>query len=134
MSIVSLRLGDVTDRLKDRRITLNVDEVARDWLAKEGYSAVYGARAIARIVRSKVLFPLAKKLLEGTVRYVDFAPFGYAYSISVALRNGDVVFIRVKEDGSDLVILDNHAADENAEGAVGLQTVVGEEHEEEDHY
>lgn len=42
LAIVSLRLGDVTDRLKDRRITLDVDRTAREWLAKHGYSTEYG--------------------------------------------------------------------------------------------
>ena len=70
LQVVSLRLEDVQDRLKHRRITLDVDEPARNWLADQGYSDLYGARAIARIVRSKVLFPLAQKLLKGTIRYV----------------------------------------------------------------
>lgn len=67
--VVALRLKDVAERLKDRRITLDVDEAARAWLVKKGYSEVYGARAIARVVRAEVLFPLAQKLLRGTVRY-----------------------------------------------------------------
>ena len=54
LEVVSLRLKDVADRLQDRRITLNVDDGAKYWLAKQGYSNVYGARAIARIVRTKV--------------------------------------------------------------------------------
>ena len=66
---MSLRLNDVATRLKHRRITLDVDAPAREWLAKEGYSNVYGARAIARVVRTKVLFPLAQKMLHGTIRY-----------------------------------------------------------------
>lgn len=68
LSIVSLRLADVTKRLADRRITLDVDTPAREWLAEHGYSAEYGARAIARVVQNSVLFPLAKKLLSGTIR------------------------------------------------------------------
>jgi len=90
LEVVSLRLRDTSDRLSDRRITLDVDVAAKEWLAKEGYSETYGARAIARVVRTKVLFPLAKKLLTGTI------------------RNGDVVTIRVREDQKDLVIQDNH--------------------------
>lgn len=66
--IVSLRLRDVSDRLKDRRIHLDVDPASREWLAREGYSEVYGARAVARIVRQKVVNPLAEKLLLGTIR------------------------------------------------------------------
>jgi ATP-dependent Clp protease ATP-binding subunit ClpB len=54
LEVVSLRLKDVADRLQDRRITLDVDDGAKGWLAKHGYSDVYGARAIARIVRTKV--------------------------------------------------------------------------------
>ena len=54
LEVVSLRLKDVADRLRDRRITLDVDDGAKSWLAKKGYSDVYGARAIARVVRTKV--------------------------------------------------------------------------------
>jgi ATP-dependent Clp protease ATP-binding subunit ClpB len=68
LSIVDLRLADVSERLKDRRITLDVSQRAKEWLADQGYSEVYGARAVARVVRTKVLFPLAKKLLTGTIR------------------------------------------------------------------
>jgi ATP-dependent Clp protease ATP-binding subunit ClpB len=70
LEVVSLRLKDVADRLKSRRITLDVDNEARNWLAEQGYSHVYGARAIARVVRTDVLFPLAQKLLRGTIRWV----------------------------------------------------------------
>lgn len=68
LEVVSLRLRDVADRLKARRITLDVDDGAKDVLAQHGYSQAYGARAIARIVRTDVLFPLAQKLLKGTIR------------------------------------------------------------------
>jgi ATP-dependent Clp protease ATP-binding subunit ClpB len=68
LEVVSLRLKDVADRLKNRRITLDVDDTAKEWLAEQGYSQVYGARAIARVVRTDVLFPMAQKLLRGTIR------------------------------------------------------------------
>ncbi|KAJ7227717.1 P-loop containing nucleoside triphosphate hydrolase protein [Mycena haematopus] len=64
LQVVGLRLQDVAARLSDRRITLDVDERARQWLAEHGHSDVYGARAIARVVRTDVLFPLAQKLLR----------------------------------------------------------------------
>ena len=68
LKVVDLRLRDVSSRVQDRRITLDVDRGARDWLADAGYSDVYGARAIARVVRTEVLFPLARKMLNGAVR------------------------------------------------------------------
>ncbi|KAI0765609.1 P-loop containing nucleoside triphosphate hydrolase protein [Trametes elegans] len=99
LKVVDLRLGDVQERLRPRRITLDVDAGAREWLAQEGYSDVYGARAIARIVRTKVLFPLAQKLLKGTI------------------RDGDVVQIRASADGKELEIKDNHQPDPSIEGS-----------------
>ncbi|KAG1760072.1 P-loop containing nucleoside triphosphate hydrolase protein [Suillus occidentalis] len=92
LDVVALRLKDVASRLKDRRITLDIDAEARNWLAKKGYSDIYGARAIARVVRTNVLFPLAQKLLRGTI------------------RDGDVVHITVSESDS-LDIEDNHPPD-----------------------
>lgn len=68
--IVSLRLRDVADRIKDRHIVLDVDEGSKMWLAEKGYSDVYGARATARVVTQKVVNPLAEKLLLGTIRRV----------------------------------------------------------------
>jgi ATP-dependent Clp protease ATP-binding subunit ClpB len=70
MAIVGLRLNDVAERLKDRRITLEVSDSAKEWLASEGWSNEYGARAVARVVRTKLTYPLAKKLLAGTIRFV----------------------------------------------------------------
>ncbi|KAJ2937010.1 hypothetical protein H1R20_g114, partial [Candolleomyces eurysporus] len=93
LGVVDLRLKDVAERLKPRRITLDVDAAAKDWLAKHGYSDIYGARAIARIVRTDLLFPLAQKLLKGTI------------------RDGDTVRIRATDDEKCLDIQDNHPPD-----------------------
>ncbi|KAG6832102.1 hypothetical protein H0H93_013587, partial [Arthromyces matolae] len=101
LQVVSLRLKDVADRLSGRRITLDIDDQGRDWLAKQGYSQVYGARAIARVVRTDVLFPLAQKLLRGTI------------------RDGDTVKIRVSEDEKSLLIHDNHSPDPSIDAKDG---------------
>lgn len=93
LSVVDLRLKDVAERLKSRRIVMDVDASAKQWLASHGYSDIYGARAIARIVRTDLLFPLAQKLLRGTI------------------RDGDTVSIRTKDDGKALDIKDNHEPD-----------------------
>ena len=114
LQVVDLRLADVAERLRHRRITLDADADAREWLVREGYSEVYGARAIARIVRTKVLFPLAQKLLKGTIRYVDtrsLQAVGSLANASLASRDGDTVQIRASADGKTLEIRDNHPAD-----------------------
>ena len=54
VSIVSLRLQELEQRMQEKRITLDVEKNAMEWLANAGYSDVYGARAIARVVRTEV--------------------------------------------------------------------------------
>ncbi|KAH0836910.1 P-loop containing nucleoside triphosphate hydrolase protein [Lanmaoa asiatica] len=105
LDVVTLRLNDVAERLRGRRITLDVDEATRAWLVKKGYSEVYGARAIARVVRTEVLFPLAQKLLRGTI------------------RDGDTVHISVTTDAEALDIRDNHSADSEENVASRLDTM-----------
>lgn len=110
LKVVGLRLNDIASRLKNRRITLDVDAPAREWLAESGYSDVYGARAIARVVRTKVLFPLAQKLLNGTIRCVSEIP-RCTPSHPTFSRDGDVAEVRVSKDGKELNIKDNHPPD-----------------------
>jgi ATP-dependent Clp protease ATP-binding subunit ClpB len=110
LKVVSLRLDDVSNRLKNRRMTLDVDETAREWLAKHGYSDAYGARAIARVVRTDLLFPLAQKLLKGTIRFVFYIFCGNLYvNKGCENRDGDVVKIRIIGDVLD--IQENHLPD-----------------------
>jgi ATP-dependent Clp protease ATP-binding subunit ClpB len=71
LQVVDLRLRDVGRHISDRRMTLDVDDAARTWLAEKGFSDVYGARAIARTVRTEVLFPMAQKIIRGTIRFVS---------------------------------------------------------------
>jgi ATP-dependent Clp protease ATP-binding subunit ClpB len=70
LQVVDLRLRDVGTHIAERRMTLDVDNAARKWLAEKGFSDVYGARAIARTVRTEVLFPMAQKIIRGTIRFV----------------------------------------------------------------
>jgi ATP-dependent Clp protease ATP-binding subunit ClpB len=86
MAIVGLRLNDVAERLKDRRITLEVSDSAKEWLASEGWSDEYGARAVARVVRTELTYPLAKKLLAGTIRSVKSNSISHSLTCSVLQR------------------------------------------------
>lgn len=122
--VVALRLNDVAERLKDRRITLSVGEDARAWLVKKGYSEVYGARAIARVVRSEVLFPLAQKLLQGTIRYVNYGYSSCRDGWTFIFRDGDTVYVGVTDDEEVLDIQDNHPADSEENVASRLDAAV----------
>ena len=51
----------------DRKITLDLDESAREWLADKGYDPAYGARPLKRVIQREVQDPLAEKILAGEV-------------------------------------------------------------------
>ncbi|GAB2944137.1 ATP-dependent chaperone ClpB [Micromonospora polyrhachis] len=70
-SIVDIQIGRMRRRLADRRLTLDVSDAARTWLAEHGYDPIYGARPLRRLVQSAIGDRLAKALLAGEVRDGD---------------------------------------------------------------
>ncbi|TWP39013.1 ATP-dependent chaperone ClpB [Leekyejoonella antrihumi] len=66
--IVDLQVEALAARLADRRITLEVTDAARAWLAHTGFDPAYGARPLRRLVQKEVGDRLAKALLGGDVR------------------------------------------------------------------
>jgi ATP-dependent Clp protease ATP-binding subunit ClpB len=66
-SIVDIQLARLTRRLADRRLTLDVTETAREWLADKGYDPLYGARPLRRLIQSAIGDSLAKELLAGRI-------------------------------------------------------------------
>jgi ATP-dependent Clp protease ATP-binding subunit ClpB len=79
--IVEIQLGRLRKLLADRRMSLELTEAARDWLANAGYDPVYGARPLKRVLQKELQDPLALMILDGslhegeTVR-VDAGPSG----------------------------------------------------------
>jgi ATP-dependent Clp protease ATP-binding subunit ClpB len=69
--IVELQVRELAGRLADRRITLEVTEAAREWLALTGYDPAYGARPLRRLVQKEIGDRLAKAVLAGKVRDGD---------------------------------------------------------------
>ncbi|MCC5988353.1 MAG: ATP-dependent chaperone ClpB [Pararhodobacter sp.] len=65
--IVDIQLERLLKRLAGRRITLELDQPARDWLADKGYDPVYGARPLKRVIQRHLQDPLAQMLLAGEV-------------------------------------------------------------------
>ncbi|MGZ4437645.1 MAG: AAA family ATPase, partial [Nocardioidaceae bacterium] len=65
--IVELQIAALDRRLAVRRITVDVTEAARAWLARTGYDPAYGARPLRRLVQSAIGDPLARMLLGGQV-------------------------------------------------------------------
>ena len=69
--IVDIQVKQVASRLTDRRITLDVTDAAREWLADTGYDPAYGARPLRRLVQTEVGDQLARMLLGGKVHDGD---------------------------------------------------------------
>ncbi|MEO1330042.1 MAG: ATP-dependent chaperone ClpB [Pseudomonadota bacterium] len=66
-SIVDIQLSGLTKRLADRKIALDLDQAARNWLADKGYDPIYGARPLKRVIQKSVEDPLAELLLAGKI-------------------------------------------------------------------
>ena len=69
--IVDIQVAGVAQRLTDRRITLDVTDSAREWLANTGYDPAYGARPLRRLVQTEVGDQLARMLLAGKIHDGD---------------------------------------------------------------
>ncbi len=65
--IVDIQVGRVQKLLKDRKITLDLSEGARNWLGRVGYDPVYGARPLKRAIQRHLQDPLADLILKGEV-------------------------------------------------------------------
>jgi ATP-dependent Clp protease ATP-binding subunit ClpB len=64
---VDIQLKRLRELLADRKISLDLDQSANDWLANEGYDPVYGARPLKRVIQRSLQNPLATLLLQGTL-------------------------------------------------------------------
>jgi ATP-dependent Clp protease ATP-binding subunit ClpB len=74
--IVGLQITDVSSRLQDRHLTLELTDAARELIAREGFDPVYGARPLRRYIQRHVETRIARALLarevqEGATIVVD---------------------------------------------------------------
>jgi ATP-dependent Clp protease ATP-binding subunit ClpB len=65
--IVDIQMQRLSKLLAERKITLVLDDKARDWLAEKGYDPAYGARPLKRVIQKYVQDPLAGQLLQGKI-------------------------------------------------------------------
>ena len=79
-NIVKLQIDQLSERLSERRLTLDVDPAASEWLALTGYDPAFGARPLRRLVQREIGDRLAKEILAGEVQDGD--------TVSVTLDEG----------------------------------------------
>ncbi len=66
--IVDIQLKAIEKRLADRRIVLQIDDKAREYLAKEGFDPEFGARPIKRLIQKVILDHLANRIIKGELK------------------------------------------------------------------
>ncbi|KHD88242.1 MAG: protein disaggregation chaperone [Bdellovibrio sp. ArHS] len=69
--IVKVQLDLVAQRLKAKKISIDFDQSAVDFLAKKGYDPIYGARPLKRVIQTELLNPLSKEIISGKVKAGD---------------------------------------------------------------
>jgi ATP-dependent Clp protease ATP-binding subunit ClpA len=69
--IVHKFIGQLEDMAKERNVTLDLDEAAVQWLAKNGYDRAMGARPLNRLIKETIKKPLSKMMLIG-----ELTPYG----------------------------------------------------------
>jgi ATP-dependent Clp protease ATP-binding subunit ClpB len=70
-AIVDIQMKRLAQLLEDRKITIDLDGNARQWLADKGYDPAYGARPLKRVIQKSVQDPLAERILAGKVNDGD---------------------------------------------------------------
>ncbi|MHC1567540.1 MAG: ATP-dependent chaperone ClpB [Candidatus Syntropharchaeia archaeon] len=66
--IVEIQIDRLRERLKERRIELELTEAAKEYLADAGYSPVYGARPLRRLIQNEIETPMSKLIIKGEVK------------------------------------------------------------------
>lgn len=83
-NIVSLMINDLSKRLEQMNIKIELDEKAKDLLAEEGFDPLFGARPLQREIRRKIEDRLSEELLKGTIQKSD--------TIKVSADDKELVF------------------------------------------
>ncbi len=66
--IIDLMLKDLQKRLKSKQLTVTVTDAAKEYIVKEGYDPIYGARPLKRFIQSKLETLIAKKIIADDVQ------------------------------------------------------------------
>ena len=85
ISILDILLRELNVRLVERGVQIEINEDVKQWLIKEGYQPLYGARPMRRTIQRIIGDPLSEELIKG--RFKD------ARNIKVVMRDGSPAFV-----------------------------------------
>ncbi|MBN1698204.1 MAG: AAA family ATPase, partial [Spirochaetales bacterium] len=78
LSIVDIQIGYLRERLKEKKMTIEVSDDAKAYLAEIGYDPQFGARPLKRTIQNLIQNPLAKQILAGNINEGDAVIVGKA--------------------------------------------------------
>ncbi len=67
-AIVDIQIGRLQKLLDERKLVLDLEPDARDWLAEKGYDPAYGARPLKRVIQKYLQDPMAEAILSGAIK------------------------------------------------------------------
>jgi ATP-dependent Clp protease ATP-binding subunit ClpB len=85
--IVDIQVNNLKSLLKEKDITIEITDDAKEILAARGYNPAYGARPLKRVIRQDIENPLSRKILEGELLEGD--------NIIIDLKNDDIIFKKI---------------------------------------
>ena len=84
--IVEIQTSALKNRLADQEIEFEISESAKDYLSREGYEPLYGARPLRRVIRQLVEIPMSMRILEGEFKKGD--------KINLTCENDELMFTK----------------------------------------
>ncbi len=88
-NVVDKFLIELEAQLDEKKVTVEITEDAREWLATHGYDKIMGARPMARLIQDKVKRPLAEELLFGQLEHGGHV---------VVTKEKDDIKVEIKEE------------------------------------
>jgi len=82
--IVDIQMYVLKERLKDKKIEIELTQSAREFLADKGYSPEYGARPLKRVIQKLIVDPLSSKVIQGDFKEND--------KITIDVKGREIVF------------------------------------------
>jgi ATP-dependent Clp protease ATP-binding subunit ClpA len=67
LSIVDKFIIEIEAQLDDKKVTLSIDRLSKEYLARKGYDEVYGARELGRVIQDEIKKPIAEDLIFGKI-------------------------------------------------------------------
>ena len=90
-NVVDKFLTELQAQLDDKKVILEVDQDAREWMAEHGYDRLMGARPMQRLIQEHLKKPLAEMILFG-----ELAEHGGNVAVSVKKENGKAVGLKLE--------------------------------------